>query len=325
VGAEFDFIERVKARVGGTGAVRGIGDDAAVWRPTPGTDQVVSTDLLIEGVHFDPAWCPADALGYKALAVNLSDLAAMGAVPRLATLALGLPGPPDDHWALVEAFLQAAAEAGVDVVGGDTCASRAGLLVAVSVIGEVPAGEAVTRAGARPGDGIYVTGTIGDAAAGLALLRGEAVEGLPAAARDALAARQLRPTARVAEGARLREAGAAGAMIDVSDGLAADLGHVLAASGVGAVLDAEALPLSDAFTAYCTLVRADPVPLALSGGEDYELVFTVPPAAQDRVAELVSQGLAARRVGRIEAGEGLMLERDGVRGPFVARGFEHFA
>jgi thiamine-monophosphate kinase len=325
VGAEFDFIERVRARAaaGAPGPVLGIGDDCAVWRPTPGMEQVITTDLLLEGVHFERAWCPLPDLGYKALAVNLSDVAAMGAVPRLATLALGLPGPPDAAWPLVEAFLDAAAAAGVAVAGGDTCASRTGLLVSVAVVGEVPQGRAVTRAGARPGDGVYVTGTLGDGAAGLALLQGDPAA-VPAAVRRALTERHLRPRARIEEGIRLREAGAASAMIDVSDGLAADLGHVLAASGVGAVLEAESLPLSAAFAAYCAATGTDPVRLALAGGEDYELAFTVPAAAEAEVIRLLAGGAGARRIGRIVAGTGLGLERDGTVGPIPTAGYEHF-
>lgn len=329
MGAEFDFIARVRARAaaGAGGAVLGIGDDCALWRPGPGMEQVVTTDLLLEGVHFDMAWGPLEDLledlGAKALAVNLSDIAAMGAAPRLVTLGLGLPGPPEAYWPLAEGFLQAAEAARVAVVGGDTCATRGGLVIAVTAVGEVPAGRAVTRAGARPGDDVYVTGTVGDAAAGLALVKGARPD-LDAAARAALADRLLRPQARVAEGLTVREAGAASAMIDVSDGLAADLGHILEASGVGAVLDADALPLSDAFAAYCTATATDPAALALGGGEDYELVFTVPPGGRAAIERLLAGGLAARRVGRIVAGSGLALQREGTARPVPTRGYEHF-
>jgi thiamine-monophosphate kinase len=328
VGAEFDFIERVRARAGAGGITLGIGDDCAVWHPGPGLEQVITTDLLLEGIHFDLARCPLEDLGAKALAVNLSDIAAMGAAPRLATLALGLPGPPDGYWPLVDAFLAAAEAAGVAVAGGDTCRSQGGLLVAVAVVGEVPEGKALTRTGARPGDGVYVTGTLGDSAAGLALLSGPGPEGLSPTARAALIARHLHPTARVTEGLKLRESGAVSAMIDVSDGLAGDLGHILEASGtgtLGAVLEAEALPLSDAFAAYCAAAGEDPDRLALAGGEDYELAFTVPEAAEDRIARLLAGGLEARRIGRIVAEPGLSLARDGAVRPIATHGYEHFA
>lgn len=322
--AEFQFIDWVRSVAGARGAVLGIGDDAAVWRPGPDAEQVATSDLLLEGVHFESPTTPLEDLGAKALAVNLSDLAAMGAVPRWALLSLGLPGDPDRYRPLVEAFVDQARAAGVTVVGGDTCASKGGLVIAVTAVGEVPAGRAVTRAGARPEDGVWVTGTPGESAAGLALLRADA-RGLDREARRRLVGRHLRPTARTREGVALREAGVS-AMIDVSDGLAGDLGHVLAASGVGALLEAEALPISDDLRAYCRATQADPVSLVLEGGEDYELVFTVPAEAEARVARLTDGGeVAARPIGRIEAAPGLRMRVGGAVRPVAARGYEHFA
>lgn len=324
MGAEFAFIDRIRARAGASGAVLGIGDDAALWRPGPDTEQVVTADLLLEGVHFDLAYTPLDDLGRKALAVNLSDLAAMGAVARWAVLSLGLPGDPDRFWPLVEAFLDAADAADVTLIGGDTCTSGGGLLVGVTVIGEVPTGRAVRRAGARAGDGVWVTGTPGESAAGLALLKGQAAD-IPKDARDHLVRRHLDPTARVAEGVRLREAGVS-AMIDVSDGLAGDLMHVLDASGVGAVLEADALPLSGPLRAYCAAIGTNTAAHVLSGGEDYELVFAVPPPAEAKVNDLIASGaVAACRIGRFETEPGLRLRRDGEVRPVTARGYEHFA
>lgn len=320
---EFAFIDRIRARAGAAGARLGIGDDAALWRPGPDADQVVTADLLLEGVHFDLAYSPLAGLGRKALSVNLSDIAAMGAVARFAVLSLGLPGDPDRFWPLVEAFLDAADAHAVTLVGGDTCASRAGLLIAVTLIGEIPAGRAVTRAGARPGDGVWVTGTPGESAAGLELLQGRAAA-IPPEARERLVRRHLDPTPRVAEGVRLRDAGAS-AMIDVSDGLAGDLGHVLAASGVGALLEADALPLAPALRAYCAAIGTDAAARVLAGGEDYELVFAVPPAAEARVRDLVASGaVAACRIGRCETEPGLRLRREGVVRPVTVRGYEHF-
>lgn len=322
--AEFTFIDRIRARAGASGAVLGIGDDAALWRPGPDTEQVVTADLLLEGVHFDLGYTPLPALGRKALAVNLSDIAAMGAVARWAVLSLALPGEPDPYWPLVEAFLDAAEAAAVTLVGGDTCASRAGLLVSVTVIGEVPVGRAVTRAGARAGDGVWVTGSPGESAAGLALLKGGAAD-IPPEDRERLVRRHLDPTPRVAEGVRLRDAGVS-AMVDVSDGLAGDLGHVLAASGVGAVLEADVLPLSGALRAYCAATDTDAAAHVLAGGEDYELVFAVPPPAEAKVNDLIASGqLAACRIGRFETEPGLRLRRDGRVRPIGARGYEHFA
>jgi len=327
VAAEFAFIDRIRARAGASGAVLGIGDDAAVWRPGPESEQVVTADLLLEGVHFDLAYTPLADLGRKALAVNLSDIAAMGAVPRWAVLSLGLPGDPDPFWPLVESFLDAADAAAVTLVGGDTCASGAGLLVSVTVIGEVPAGRAVIRAGAKAGDEVWVTGTPGESAAGLALLKGQekANAAIAPEERERLVRRHLDPTARVAEGVRLRDAGVS-AMIDVSDGLAGDLGHVLAASGVGALLEADALPLSGALRAYCAAIGTDAAAHVLSGGEDYELVFAVPPAAEARVRDLVASGaVTACRIGRFETEPGLRLRREGEVRAVLPRGYEHFA
>lgn len=322
--AEFQFIDWVRSVAGDQGAVLGIGDDAAVWRPGPDTEQVATSDLLLEGVHFDLATTPLSDLGAKALAVNLSDLAAMGAVARWALLSLGLQGDPDRYRPLVEEFVKEARVAGVTVVGGDTCAVRGGLVIAVTAVGEVPAGRAVTRAGARPGDEVWVTGTPGESAAGLALL-GADVKGLERDARRRLVGRHLRPTARTAEGVALREAGVS-AMIDISDGLAGDLGHVLAASAVGALLNAEALPISDDLRAYCRASQVDPVSLVLEGGEDYELAFTVPAAAEARVARLTEAGeVAACPIGRIEAAPGLRMRLGGEVRPVTSRGYEHFA
>jgi thiamine-monophosphate kinase len=324
LGAEFAFIDRIRARAGALGAVLGIGDDAALWRPGPDTDQVVTADLLLEGVHFDLAYTPLEGLGRKALSVNLSDIAAMGAVARWAVLSLGIAGDPDPYWPLVEAFLAQAEANAVTLIGGDTCASRAGLLIAVTLIGEVPAGRAVTRAGARPGDGVWVTGTPGESAAGLDLLKGRTAA-IPPDARARLVGRHLDPTPRVAEGVRLRDAGV-GAMIDVSDGLAGDLGHVLAASGVGAVLEADALPLSAALRAYCAAIGTDTAAQVLAGGEDYELVFAVPPEAEAKVRDLVASGaVAACRIGRFETEPGLRLRRGAQVRPITVRGYEHFA
>jgi thiamine-monophosphate kinase len=324
VASEFAFIDRIRARAGDSGAVLGIGDDAALWRPGPDTDQVVTSDLLLEGVHFDLAYTPLAGLGRKALSVNLSDIAAMGAVARWAVLSLGLPGDPDPFWPLVEAFLDAAEAASVTLVGGDTCASRAGLLVSVTVIGEVPAGRAVPRGGARPGDGVWVTGTPGESAAGLALLKARAADISPED-KERLVRRHLDPTPRTAEGVLLRDAGVS-AMIDLSDGLAGDLGHLLTASGVGAVLEADALPLSGALRAYCAATGTDTAAHVVVGGEDYELVFAVPPAAEAQVRELIASGaVAACRIGRFESEPGLRLRRDGRVRPVTVRGYEHFA
>jgi len=301
---EFDLIERIRARTTVQRAdVRlGIGDDAAVLAVAAGHELVVCTDTLVEGVHFPARTHPAD-LGWKALAVNLSDLAAMGATPAWATLALTLP-VGDAAW--VEAFAAGfdalAREHAVALVGGDT--TRGPLSVTVTAHGIVPRGAALTRAGACVGDLVFVTGCLGDAAAGLACVlpghpREAALFAAPAAQREALVARLQRPTPRVAQGMALR--GLAHACIDVSDGLVADLAHVCAASGVGAEIDAARLPASSA------LIDLFDAPerraLQLGGGDDYELCFCVADADADAaIATLARLGGGVTAIGRIVAG-----------------------
>ena len=315
MGSEFDFIRATRSRARTIGqAVVGIGDDCAVWRPAPGHDQLVSTDLLLEGVHFDLAYCPLPDLGHKAMAVNLSDIAAMGGVPRYAVVGLASEGDPEGFRPLMDGLLAEADAHGVQLAGGDTCRSAGGLVLSVTIFGELPEGSAVTRSGARPGDGIYVTGTLGDSAAGLVLLQAGESPSHP------LAVRHLRPTARLAEGRALREAGIPSAMIDVSDGLLADLGHILEESGVGAEVALERVPLSEALRAR----GGGGAEMALSGGEDYELVFTVPAPEASRLAALNAAG-PVTRIGTIRPAPGLILTRDGHEVPLPKAGFDHFA
>jgi len=266
----------------------------------------VSTDLLLEGRHFAAGAAPR-ALGHKALAVNLSDMAAMGAAPRWATLALALPSA-DEAWlaAFAEGFYALAARFGVDLVGGDT--TRGPLTLCVTILGELPAGTALRRDGARPGDDVWVSGELGGAAYALEH------------AQDAAAAKRLHePEPRVALGERLR--GLAGAAIDVSDGFAQDLGHILERSGVGAVVRYADLPkfrIADA---------ALEQRCVLAGGDDYELLFTAPPAARAAIEALAAPlGLPLSRVGSIQAGAPRLqlLDAQG-RAMRTPPGFDHFA
>ncbi len=284
----------------------GVGDDAALLRPSGGMELAVSTDLLLEGRHFRPG-ADARKLGHKSLAVNLSDMAAMGAAPRWATLALCLR-EPDEAWleAFAAGFFALCGRYGVALVGGDTTRAPASgpLAICITILGEVPRGLALYRAGAVPGDDVWVSGQLGGAALGLAQ---------PA---NAAAAQRLdEPEARIELGERLR--GIANAAIDVSDGFAQDLGHILDRSGVGAVVEYERLP---AFPG----AGASQV---LAGGDDYELVFT---ARQERRAEIASLsrelGLALANVGSIQKGEAKLrvLDREGRAMP-VGPGFDHFA
>jgi thiamine-monophosphate kinase len=299
--SEFELIRKYFDRPARSVAL-GIGDDAALLRPNAGMELAISTDLLIEGRHFR-AGADARKLGHKALAVNLSDMAAMGAAPRWVTLALALPAA-DEAWldGFARGFFALAERFGVELIGGDT--TRGPLAICVTILGEVPSGFSLVRAGAAPGDDIWVSGELGGAALG------RAQPGNAAAAQ-----RLDEPQPRVELGERLR--GIANAAIDVSDGFAQDLGHILERSAAGAVVEYERLP---------KFPGAD-AGQVLSGGDDYELVFT---ARQDKRAEVEALskelGLALARVGSIQKGEPKLrvLGTDGV--PIApARGFDHFA
>ncbi len=319
---EFQAIRRLvrtlKARR--TDVALGVGDDAALVRVPAGSDLVLALDTLVEDVHFPARTAPAD-IGWKALAVNLSDLAAMGATPTWALLGLTLPGVRAD-WldGFARGFGALARRHGVDLVGGDTTRGR--LTISVQLSGFVARGRALRRDGARAGDAVYVSGTLGDAAAGLELVQGNLAMGSAAAAK-ALRRRLDRPTPRVALGQAL--VGVASAAIDVSDGLVADLGHVLAASGVGADIAVPTLPASPA------LRRALPdfaerVRRQLHGGDDYELLFTVPSRRRAAVEKLSARlGLPLTQIGTIARRRGLRLTdeqgRAAIRGP---AGWNHF-
>jgi thiamine-monophosphate kinase len=325
---EFELIEAIRTRCAIARAdVRvGIGDDAAILVPPAGHDLVVSADTLVAGVHF-PAATDARDLGWKALAVNLSDLAAIGATPAWALLALTLPIA---ERAFVDAFAagfaELAAQHRVALVGGDT--TRGPLSITVAVHGFVPHAKGLLRSGAAPGDQVFVTGTLGDAAAGLRCLdRGDpdaaTLFNAPAGTRETLIARLQRPLPRIAAGAALRDL--ASACIDVSDGLLADLGHVAVASGVGIDIDADALPASSALLAVFDV----PSRLALqaAGGDDYELAFTVPASrVGDVLRDLARVGGGVTRIGRVVAGERVrLLDTDAGEILLRRRGWEHFS
>lgn len=315
--SEFDLIARIRARIAHRDDVMlGIGDDAAIFAPPPDRHLVVAMDTLNAGVHF-PAETAAADIGWKALAVNLSDLAAMGAQPAWCTLSLSLP-QSDAAWidAFLDGFLALAAQHAVALVGGDT--TRGPLSVCVTAHGLIEPRGALRRDGARVDDDVWITGTLGDAAGALRQWRaGEAIDAT-------LRARLDRPTPRVAAGRAL--AGIAHACIDVSDGLLADLGHVCAMSRVGAEIDIDALPASDALRAACD--RATLRALQAAGGDDYELCFTAPKTARLAVqAAMDGCDVAATRIGRIVAADaGRIVVRDatGVEWSPPARGYDHF-
>jgi thiamine-monophosphate kinase len=313
---EFELIERFFTRPARR-AVLGVGDDCAVLAPTPGMQLCVSSDMLVEGRHFLSTVAP-QRLGHKALAVNLSDLAACGAEPLACTLALALPradevflqGFAEGLWALAERH-------GIELVGGDTTAGP--LNICITAIGQVPAGQALLRSGARAGDELWVSGTLGDARAALEVLRGTL--DLPGDTFTALRRAMELPEPRVALGQRLR--GVASSAIDVSDGLLGDLGHVLRRSAVGARLDVDALPRS---AQLATLPPAVQRECLLHGGDDYELLFTAAAARREAVLAAAREaGVPVHCIGRIEAGHVLWVT-DG-RGQALAverGGFDHF-
>ena len=296
--SEFSLIDRYFARrtQRRRDAALGIGDDCALLAPRAGQMLAVSTDMLVEGRHFLPDVDPA-ALGHKALAVNLSDLAAMGAEPRAFTLALALPDADAARERWLEAFADGmfalAERYGCELVGGDTTAGT--LNICITVFGDVPADQALRRDGARPGDDIWVSGVLGDARLALGALRGE--WRVDAAALRPLLGALERPEPRVALGLALR--GLAHAALDLSDGLAGDLAHILERSNVAASIDVDALPRSEA-------LRAQPLDVqrrcTIEGGDDYELCFTAPAAHRDALVALAARtGVPLARIGTISA------------------------
>ncbi len=322
---EFDLVELIRERCAHTRAdVRlGMGDDCAILVPPSGHDLLVSTDVLVEGVHFLPG-VDARELGWKALAVNLSDLAAMGATPAWALLTLTLPGADAGFVAaFADGFAELAQRHEVALVGGDT--TRGPLAIGVTVHGFAPSGTALRRDGARVGDRVFVTGTLGDGLAGLRCQL--APEGSPLArapewARAAVLTRVNRPLPQLAAGLALR--GLASACIDTSDGLMADLGHIARRSAVGIELEAARLPLSQAVR---TLFAGEErLAVQVAGGDDYQLAFTAPAAREaDVLRALDGVGCDVACIGRVVAGQGVrLLGEDGARIIPSLRGWEHF-
>lgn len=289
--SEFEIIRRYFTHPA-RGAVLGVGDDAAIVRARRGTELVITADMLVAGRHFHRNTDP-QRLGHKALAVNLSDIAAMGAAPRWATLSIALPRA-DARWiaAFMRGFMRLARRHGVDLVGGDT--TRGPLNISVQIIGEVPAGRALRRDRARAGDDVWVSGTVGDAALALAAIGGRMA--LPRPERARLERRLHAPSPRVALGIALR--GAAHSAIDVSDGLVADLGHICERSRVSAVVEFDRIPSSAAVRRY----RDRPAVRAamLAGGDDYELAFTAPRRRRQAISRLSRRSrITLTRIGRI--------------------------
>ena len=325
-GGEREIIARIRQAAGSSADLLvGIGDDCAVYKTDQDRLSLVTTDTMVEGVHFDSAWHLPLELGRKAASVNISDIAAMGGLPRFALLSLALTPAFDGQWldAFMAGFLAVLAEYGVALIGGDTVQSGHESVLSVTVLGEVAETELITRKGAKPGDVVLVSGVLGEAAAGLALCQS-------GRAHDPhwqpLVAAHLDPVPQVALGRALAASGLVHAMQDLSDGLATDLAHICAESGVGAVVLAEKIPLSPVLCQAAELCGHSAIDWALSGGEDYQLLFT---AGEQQVAGLCALvreqvGRELFVVGRIVEGGGVFLEEAGQRREISYRGYEHF-
>ena len=295
VTSEFGLIRWLKAKAARPDrqVYKGIGDDTAILKTSASEWMLITTDLLAEGIHFDPVLSSFEDIGYRAAIANLSDIAAMGGIPRFMLVAIAIPPTcsMEQIQRLYRGMRQATGPYLVSLVGGDTSASQRGLFLSITLTGVVKPGQALLRSGARAGDLIYVTGTLGDSHAGLDLLtkRARASRPImrPAHARW-LVARHHRPSARVAEARWLVKHGLASAAIDVSDGLSGDLHHLCEESGVGAEIVEASLPLSRACGAYAAAHHLDARQIALEGGEDYELLFTVPLSKQPRFNRLAA-------------------------------------
>lgn len=333
---ELEIIARLRARARAADGVRvGVGDDAAVLQTRGGRDLLACSDLMAEGVHFRREWSPPRLLGRKALAVTLSDIAAMGGAARYAMVSIALPRalPAGFVDGLFDGLLAYAEACGVAVVGGDTSGSADSLFIDTIAIGDCDSGRAVRRNGAQSGDVIYVTGALGASMAGLLLLeRGDRLADDDAArdedemtrARTSAMLKHLSPAPRLAFGREIGSRGLATAMIDVSDGLSSDLARVLEESACGAVVRAGAIPVAHAARWLAGELKRESLALALHGGEEYELLFTAPPENQGRVMQLSNElNVPVTAIGEITAGGGLRLERDGGLEALPPAGYEH--
>jgi len=328
--SEFDFINSLRQRVGSSSQsiVTGIGDDAAVFRNNSGKETVISTDLLVEDIDFRRSTTPPYLLGHKALAVSLSDLAAMGSRPLWSLISIGVP---EDVWEsdfidrFYDGWLELANRYGVQLIGGDTSRTNERTVIDSIAIGECSAGMAVKRTGARPGDQIFVTGSLGAAAAGLRLIeRGANLGDEDLQKLDHVLLRQLRPEPRVGWGIVLGEERIAASMIDLSDGLSSDLNHLCTASDVGALIDASLLPIDERVVELCGRRALDPLQLALHGGEDFELLFTVKSANVARLPRRVD-GVEIKRIGEVmSASYGVKISEGSRIWDLKPGGWKHF-
>jgi thiamine-monophosphate kinase len=326
---EFGLIEKIRKMTSqrSSSVIAGIGDDAAVLKVSASASLLATTDMLIEGVHFDLAYIDYYSLGWKSAAVNLSDIAAMGGVPRFCLSSLCIPHTLTveqiaDFYRGFNAMLRAHR---TTLVGGDTCSSRLGFVVSVTVLGEIRKELVLTRGGAKPGDKIFVTGALGDSAAGLEVLKNRVTRSGKKVVTEAakrLIEKHLRPIPRVTWGRKIALSQGAHAMIDISDGLSSDLGHICEQSHVGALISAEKIPLSPSLQIAAPYLDAAPLDYVLSGGEDYELLFTAP---LEKVRKLRSLGIPLYEIGEITRTRTMLtVDGRGKKSPLSARGYDHF-
>lgn len=315
---EFGLIDFIKSHTTVPEGMVGIGDDCAIVKGEV-FDTIFSTDMLLEGVHFLRTKASPEDVGWKSAAVNLSDIAAIGGEPTATFLSIALPSDAQGEWAerFVEGYAEISRLYGVPLLGGDTTSSLRDIAINVGVMGRCERGKALLRSGARVGDTIFVTGTLGDSGAGLKALLANLDNSRKEV--DYVVSRHLRPTPRIEEGLALSRTGLVGAMMDISDGIASDLGHILRASGVGADVEMTALPLSTALERICQSEGWDKYALATSAGEDYELLLTAP----EEIAQMVDFPL--HKIGKIVEGKAdIRWLKEGKEIEFNTKGFTHF-
>ncbi len=305
---------------------KGIGDDCAVLETSGDKVLLVTTDTMVEGIHFTDQTLSPEALGWKALAVNISDIAATGGTPRTAFLSIGLKAKSKVSFleSFMAGFNALAQKTGIVLAGGDTVESPSSVVIAVTLLGDCPAGHVVYRSGARVGDDVWVTGPLGNAAGGLFLLQTK--ESAAHSGYEPLVQAHQKPLPPLNVGKALGESGLAHAMIDISDGIAKDLGHVCEQSGVGAILRAASIPMSSQLLRLAAEAEKEALQWALHGGEDYELLFTASTADREKVESLTAKlsGRPAVKVGSIIAGNGILLAKQSTKEPLESGGYLHF-
>ncbi|MFQ5780280.1 MAG: thiamine-phosphate kinase [Nitrospiria bacterium] len=320
---EFGLIRRIKKKLPPLSSVPvGIGDDAAAILPSPQRYLLLTTDSLVEKVHFDLSLSSFVQIGYKAIAVNISDVAAMGGIPRYFLISLGLNNriKVSDLDQLYRGLERGGREAALELIGGNTTLSKGPFFISLTMLGEVPKKEMIRRAGAKPGDALYVTGSLGNAAAGLELLK----KGVHPKSFPQLVRHYQTPPVRWREGRLLARDGIPSAMIDLSDGLASDLNHMVEEGRGGAELDLDAIPISPSLRRYALQVGKNAVGYALNGGEDYELLFSVPEKKVKKLERLLKKGLIrASRIGIITRKRGLAARGNGKREKIKPNGYDH--